>query len=148
MLEPAEGQSALVEVLLAFGGVQAETANKIVHPPEFVAIVPKIEQTIVGGNEMQRHPGVLNPITQEVGDGAGVDHQLNGIFENVFIDTLQDVFAAGVRYDLDGVIDVTAAEFLAADGVAINIKRRSDLLNLHEFSPHKIAPALQAQWHI
>ena len=88
MLETAEGQSALVKILIAFRRVQAEAAHIIVHPPKFALAVSMIVKTLVGGNKVQCVPGVFHPFAQVIRHRTDVCHQPDGIAEYIFIDLL------------------------------------------------------------
>ena len=110
LLESAEGQGGLIEIILALGGVQAEAAHKVVHPPEFAVLILMVELAVPGGQEVQSQTGIADPGADVVGDGTGVVHQTHGVLENIGIDPLQDILSALIGADLEGGIDVTVAE--------------------------------------
>jgi len=115
LLEPAEGQGALVEILLTLGGVQAEASHEVIHSPELSILIQMIKFPIQGGDEMQRQSGIIHTAADEVGDGACVVHQAHRILENMLVDFLQNILRAPIRDDLLGGVDVAVADVLAAD---------------------------------
>jgi hypothetical protein len=81
-----------------------------------------VEVTVVGGDKMHGHPGILHMFLEIFRDGADVFHQTDGILENVFIDSLKNVFCAGIGGNLQGVIDMAVAKFLAGGHGAVQAK--------------------------
>lgn len=113
MLKATKGQSALVEVFVRFGGIQAEAANKVVHSPELAVGIPVAVIATKGGDKVQYHSGIVYPLPDVIRHGAGVDHNLHGIFEHILVDLLQDVFSAAVGSDLKGMVNMSVTEVYA-----------------------------------
>ena len=135
LLEAAKGQSGLVEVLLALGGIQAEAADEIVHSPERTILVLVVELAVLGGQEVECQTGIADALADVVGDGTGVVHQTHGVLEDIGIDALQDILVALVGFDLKGGIDMAVAKGDTFDRLAAEAECKNRLFHETEYSP-------------
>ena len=119
MLEPSKGQSALIEVFVGIRSVQTETANEIIHSPELAIAVAIAVLTPQGGNKVQDHPGVIYLLPDVIGDRAGIDHDLHRVFKHILVNSLQNVFPAGICTDLIGMVNMSMSKIQARDGMAV-----------------------------
>ena len=134
LLELAEGNGGLIEILIGLGGVQAEAVDELVHSPELALLVLVAVLSVLGGQEMQRPAGIVHPGTDVVGDGTGIFHQADGILEHIGIDALQHIRCALIRDDLKGGVDVAVAEGGTLDRLALQAEGIDSLFHRSGFS--------------
>jgi hypothetical protein len=134
MLEITESKGALVKIFGRFGGVQAETLGVIVHSPEFSVFIPVVIFTSERGNEVQHPAGIIGALEDVIGNGTGVGHDLYGIFENIFIDSLQNINISCICSEQESMVDMSVAIGNTADRFAGDSKGVSGFFNLHDFT--------------
>ena len=134
LLELAEGNGGLIEILIGLGGVQAEAVDELVHSPELALLVLVAVLSVLGGQEMQRPAGIVHPGTDVVGDGTGIFHQADGVLEHIGIDALQHIRSALIRDDLKGGVDVAVAEGGTLDRLALQAEGIDSLFHRSGFS--------------
>ena len=133
MLEPTKGNSALVEILIRFRHIQTETANVIVHSPVFIILVPMAEGAVgLGGDKMKTAVGIILCFPKIIGNSSGVFHDLYRVLEYVFIDSLQNIFCAGIGLDFQRMVNMSVTELLTGNGGSVGHKCKSSLFDLHE----------------
>ena len=131
ILEPSKGQGTLVKILSCFRGIQTKAAHIVIHSPELSLIILIIEQTVISRDKMQSHSGIVHPLTDEIRNRLGIGHQLDGFAEHIGVDPLKHIFMSCVGGDFEGGVDVTAAEFNAANGLTLQNKGAGSRLNCH-----------------
>ena len=123
LLEGAEGNGALIEVLGSLRSLQADAAlNEVVNPPVavFALVVPGLP--IHRGNQGQRPVGVGDLRMEVLGNGGDVLLEARHIRERPVGDFLQNVAAAGACDHQVGHINVAAAVALAGNRSAVQLK--------------------------
>ena len=120
LLEGAEGDGALVEILRALRCLKADAVfHEIVDPP--VAVLPLVVPALpcFGGNQVQGAVGIVGLLAQVGGDGGDVLLQPCHIREGPVADLLEDVPPPGLGDHQIGFVDVSAAVALTADSRSI-----------------------------
>ena len=100
------------------------------YADKFAILILKAEAAVVSGDEMEGHPGIIHPFLQICSDCNCILHDPNRVFENIFIDPLEDIFLAGVHHNFESCIDMAVTQFAARNGIAINLKGVCQLLCL------------------
>ena len=102
----------------------------------FARVFIKVILAVVGGDGAQGHTGVMHPLPQIIGDGAGVFHQPDRVAENIFVDPLQNIFRTSIGGQLQGMVDVAVAKDLTAHRVTFQPEGVCGLFHFQRGSPH------------
>ena len=84
---------------------------------------------------MQCGARILTVAAHKFCDSADIFHQLSGIFKNIHIDMLQDIFLVGIGSDFERAVDMSVAEFTAADTVAVESEGGNNFFGIHKSAP-------------
>ena len=141
-LESTKGQGALIKVLVAFRGVQAEAGDEPVGPPILTGLVQVAVLAVLGGQEVQGVVGIGIFFPEEGGDGHDVLHQPHRILKHIVVDLLQNVFVSCVGGELQGHIDVAVAEGLTGDRGAFQAEGKGGFFHFHRDHLILIFPAV------
>ena len=88
-----------------------------------------MEFSVPGSQEMKAQPGIGNPLTDKIGNGAGIVHQADGILEYVLVDPLKNVLRTGIGFNLQGIVDMSVSKHVAFHRIAIQFKRKDCLFH-------------------
>ena len=115
LLEAAEGDRALIEILVGFRRFEADTVRELVAAPVFAVLVHVVVCTLVGENKVERFARIADAAAQVFRHRADVLHDRLRVGENVLIDPLQDIDVVIVGLHAVGAVDVAGAEFADDD---------------------------------
>ena len=141
LLEGAECDGALVEVLGSLGSLQADGAlDEVINTPVGIFFHVQIGLAVDGGDQGQSTVGVVDLGVQVTGNGGDVLLQTCNVGECAVADLLQNVAATGLGDHQVSDIDVAAAVALAGNGGSVQLEL---IQNIDEQSFHNyISPWL------
>ena len=138
LLEGAEGNGALVEVLGALRGLEAQAVlHKVVHPPVavFAHMYPAL--AFVRGDQRQSCPGIGGLAVQMLCDGLNILLQTGNIRESPVAELLQNIPPPGIRHGQVCLVDVPAAIAFTGNDLSLGLKMGEHFFQtwFHFFSP-------------
>ena len=129
LLEGAEGHGAFIEVVVRLRGLQAEAAHKLIAAPIAAALVLVVVFTVGRGDKLQNLCRVVNLGADVLGHGDDVFHQLHGLFKHVGVDALENILFVLIGDDVEGIVDMSMSEILAAKRAALDLEMVNGLFH-------------------
>ena len=81
---------------------------------------------------MQGSAGIAATVKQVIGDSTGVGHDLNRIFENLVVDSLQHIHMPGIGSDFQCAVDMSVTEIHTAYGLSAKTEGIGRWRNVHD----------------